>query len=78
MKVFVVFKEGVYRHECAGVFSKADTATRIADERLAGGDHYHQWTVVPFELDVPVPVPFGDALEEPDEIYRAGDGKRVP
>lgn len=53
MKLFAVFKTGVYRHECGGVFSTLDAATDAAKRLLAGErDNYHDYHVVPFDLDV--------------------------
>lgn len=53
MKVFAVFKEGIYRHECGGVFSTLAAATDAAKRLIAGEyDNHHDYTVVPFDLDV--------------------------
>lgn len=61
MEVFAVFKEGVYRHECGGVFSTEAAALERAKELgLAEKDGYHTFEVVPFALDAT-----GD---EPDAI----------
>lgn len=51
-EVFAVFKQGVYRHECGGVFSTKDLAVAQADF-LARNDYdrYHDYEVVPFNLD---------------------------
>lgn len=54
-KVFAVFKEGVYRHECGGVFEAEDAARERADALAREDqDDYHTYEVVPFDLGVPV------------------------
>ena len=54
MDVFLVFKEGVYRHECGGVFTSLDVAKRQAIKlTIAERDDYHQIHVMPFEIDTP-------------------------
>ena len=53
MKLFLVFKEGVYRHECGGVFSTLEKAETAAKDFLSGEiDDYHKYDIVPFDLDV--------------------------
>lgn len=75
MRVYAVFKEGVYRHECAGIFTSEDRAKQVADAWLAKGDGYHEWHVVPFEMDVVNetlrPGYEGDWIDEPMAIYVA-------
>jgi len=52
-KVYAVFREGVYRHECGGIFSTEELALKAANELLASEpDDYHEYVVVPFVLDV--------------------------
>lgn len=52
MRVFVVFKVAVYRHECGGVFTTFEDARTAALTLIAGErDDHHQYEVVPFELD---------------------------
>lgn len=52
MELFAVFREGVYRHECAGIFSTAEDAVFAAAGVIAmEGDSYHHYEVVPFVLD---------------------------
>ena len=61
MNIYAVFKVGVYRHECGGLFStdkKALDAAKAAAE--AEPDDYHQFEIVPFELDVPTPMDVND------------------
>jgi hypothetical protein len=72
MTMYVVFQEGVYRHACGGVFSSLELAQRSADALKAHEpDNYHQWTVVPFELDVIVE-------KEAETAYTApGDPSKV-
>ena len=56
MKLYSVFKTGVYRHECAGVFSTLDMAEAAAQRCIAGErDDYHTYVVVEFELDTQTP-----------------------
>jgi hypothetical protein len=53
MTVYVVFKTGIYRHECGGVFSTLSLARIAALSLIAGEcDPYHTYEVVPFGLDV--------------------------
>jgi hypothetical protein len=67
MTVFVVFQEGVYRHDCGGVFTSLELAKAAADQRKAAErDNYHEWTVVPFEVDAVVD-------EEADRAYTSPD-----
>ena len=77
MTVYAVFREGVYRHECGGVFSTLDLAKAAADT-LADRepDNYHGFDVVPFELDtVGTELPaneayiHADAIDEPAAVY---------
>lgn len=47
MKLFLVFREGVYRHECVAVAELEDEAKALALDALkAEKDHYHNMTVV--------------------------------
>lgn len=56
MKVYAVFKTGVYRHECAGIFSTIDAADAAAERCISGErDDYHNYKVVEFELDAVTP-----------------------
>ena len=68
MIMYAVFKEGWYRHECGGIFSnllKAEDALRkLMDGEL---DNYHDYVVIPFEIDVVVEQ-LGGELDEPDEL----------
>lgn len=51
--VFAVFRGGVYRHECAGIFTTLELAKGAADRlALSEPDGHHDYEVVPFTLDV--------------------------
>lgn len=52
MKIYVVFRQGVFRHECGGIFSSLDAAEACAQQLIASeDDDYHRYEVVPFVLD---------------------------
>lgn len=52
MIIFAVFQEGVYRHDCCGVFSKQELAEAAALQAAQNDkDNYHEYHVRPFELD---------------------------
>ena len=52
MEVYALFREGVYRHQCGGIFTKKELASKALKElEEAEPDDYHDWQVVPFELD---------------------------
>lgn len=64
MTVYAVFREGIYRHECVGVFSSQDKAEDAARAAAAlERDGYHQFQVHPFELDVAY-----NTAAEPDAV----------
>ena len=53
MKIYVVFRNGVYRHECGGIFSTFELAKSAAKCLLEGEpDDYHYYDIVMFELDM--------------------------
>ena len=53
MKLFVVHKEGVYRHECGGVFSEYSRAVEAAIALASGDrDSYHAYEVRHYILNV--------------------------
>jgi hypothetical protein len=53
-QMFAVFRSGYYRHGCGGVFSSLQKAIDAAEGMAAVDcDDYHQYDVVPFDLDVP-------------------------
>jgi hypothetical protein len=49
MKVYAVHREGVYRHECCGIFRALDHAREVA-QVLATGDDYHDFEVYEYEV----------------------------
>jgi hypothetical protein len=52
MKLFAVFREGIYRHECVGIFSTRKKAATAADTAANKDvDGYHTYAVVPFYQD---------------------------
>lgn len=52
MQVYCVFREGVYRHECGGVFTTLELAKEAAIGLIRQeSDDYHTYGVVPFNLD---------------------------
>jgi hypothetical protein len=52
MKLYAVFKEGVLRHECGGIFSTFKAALDAATNLINGErDSYHTYEVVPFFLN---------------------------
>lgn len=56
MKVYAVFKEGAYRHECGGIFSTQEAAERAASELINGEkDDHHDYKVFDFKLDAITP-----------------------
>lgn len=51
--VYAVFRHGVYRHECGGVFTSRESAEAVAKTLLsAEPDAHHRYEVVPFTLDL--------------------------
>jgi hypothetical protein len=72
--VFVVFKQGVYRHECGGVFfTKGDAESAAATLLRGEPDDYHTYEVVPFCIgeitsQVVTPNRFDAHLHEPDSV----------
>ena len=56
MIVYLVFRVGVYRHECAGVFSTQELAEQTARRCLEEEhDDYHAYEILQFDLDVELP-----------------------
>ncbi len=69
--VWAVFKEGVYRHECGGIFTSLEKATAAAEQlAIAEKDDYHRFEVVPFTVDSVTQSEDGE-LEEPEAVYWA-------
>ena len=61
MKVYAVFKQAVYRHECCGIFTTEPLAEACALSVAEHEDGHHEVHVVPFDLDAPgALVPAGD------------------
>jgi hypothetical protein len=67
--IYAVFKQGVYRHECLGVFSSEAMARAAAESYAKGEDGYHTFEVVPFTLDAA-------CATEPHE-WREGESRVV-
>ena len=71
VELYAVFKQGVQRHECAGVVSTVALAEATARSCLVGeSDDYHTYVVVAFCLDVPT-------LQEPLKKVMAPEGAYV-
>lgn len=52
MIVYCVFQEGVYRHECGGVYDSREAAIAAAQAIAADDrDDYHSYDVVAFTLN---------------------------
>lgn len=72
MIVFVILKEGVYRHECCGVYSAEEIAIESA-RALANNDsdNYHSYIVIPFTVNhVPRTIEgYYNSINEPDSIF---------
>lgn len=50
--VYVVFKEGVYRQECGGIFTTREAAVTAAKALLLGErDDYHTYEIIAFPLN---------------------------
>ena len=50
--LYIVFREGVYRHECGGVYSTEALAIEAAIALIKGeNDDHHHYTIVPLTLD---------------------------
>ncbi len=50
--VYAVFREGVYRHECGGIFSSQEAAIDAAKSFAElEPDSWHHFEVMPFDLD---------------------------
>src|ERR1700741_2915048 len=69
-KVFVVTREGIYRHEICGIACTAADAKIMADTVAAADvDAYHKYVVYPFTLGEATPREDEFDLIEPDPIY---------
>lgn len=57
---YLIFKHGVYRHECCGIFTDYDTAQSLAIRLMeTEPDCYHYYVVIKFGLDK---IPFRKSL----------------
>ena len=53
--MFVITKEGVYRHEIVGIYSHRPAAIERAKERIKDeGDDYHKFEVMECEVNAPI------------------------
>ena len=54
MEVFIVTKQGVYRHEIMGVFQDLEFAKNVAIDCIkAEHDDYHDFHVIQFDVGAP-------------------------
>jgi hypothetical protein len=61
--IYSIFREGIYRHECLGIFTDLDIAICVAmNEAVMEPDNYHSIEVRPFELNMPTPKSIKTAL----------------
>ncbi len=79
MNLYLVFKEGAYRHECLGAFDSRMVAMQTAmSASITDVDDYHSYSVVPFELNTVTPkigASVWSAYDEPKEIFAAKKGE---
>ncbi len=79
MNLYLVFKEGTYRHECLGVFDSRMVAMQTAmSAAITDEDDYHSYSVVPFELNTVTPKSsdiYRVWYNEPKEIFAAKKGE---
>lgn len=76
MKLFIVHKKGVYRHECGGVFSSLDLAISSCNKLHEGDrDSYHAYEVRAHELDAATDqTPASEPRQSrPGEYWQGGD-----
>lgn len=70
MKVYSVYKSGVYLHECAGIFSTRDAAEKAAELAMAAEhDDYHSFHLYEFELDARTPLEDGEVKDDGPICY---------
>lgn len=70
MKLYAVFREAVYRHECGGIFSTQELAEASARQLACGEpDRHHRYDVVPFDLDVTGAQDPSGRIDEPETTY---------
>lgn len=71
MMVYAVFKEGVYRHQCGGVFGTVQEAIIAASELAQEDvDNYHSYDVYGFELGKKL-YKQGNKIIQPNSLYSA-------
>lgn len=69
-QLFAVFREGVYRHQCGGIFSTKDDAIACAKHLAASdSDAYHTYEVLPFVLDQRLPI---EPASKPPGYWHSG------
>lgn len=79
MKLFLVTRDGVYRHEVLGVYSSREAAVERA-KQSSNDDGYHEYTVSKTRLDVPVEDVIDIESWRRNELVRPAqqiDGERV-
>lgn len=54
MKLYVVTKEGVYRHEILGIYTKIDLAQKRVEEVDKLGDGYHSIEIGTCNINEPI------------------------
>lgn len=75
--LYAVFREGVQRHECGGIFDTLDAAKSAARSLIVlEPDDYHSYCVVPFVLNETTPFTKYDP-DEPDGIFCVQRNKHV-
>lgn len=91
MRVYAVFRRGVYWHGCCGVFEPLDEAVRAADYAAdVDSDEWHNYEVVPLKLGEASRFDFNNrigkcgpgsspGIHEPPPVYvtRKGDTERA-
>lgn len=84
INVYAVFKSGIYRHECGGIFHSQEeaisAATHFANSDI---DDYHDYKVVPFVLNERSAVYGGESywspkLKEDDPVFSIRKPKTPP
>jgi hypothetical protein len=73
MQIFVILKEGVYRHECCGVYTTEEIAAESARALAeADSDDYHSYIVIPYTVNqLPKTIKgYYNSINEPDEIFK--------
>ena len=72
-KLYAVFKEGLYSHECVGIFDSLEVAQDVAVRAISmEPDDYHTYDIVPFTLNVTSSWNGSmkwNELQEPERLY---------